>query len=80
MSILLGLPILLIIVICVVVFLIHFIPTFVAANRKARNFLWIFLINLFFGWTLLGWCIALVWAIQDTPKYMVTYAPPPRRY
>jgi hypothetical protein len=80
MAFLLGLPIVLIVLICVGVFVIHFLPTFVAGNRKVKNFWWIFLINFFFGWTLIGWAIALVWAIQDTPRYLVAYVPPPPPY
>jgi hypothetical protein len=43
-------------------FLIYFLPTIVALVRHKRNTLSIFLLNLFLGWTLVGWIIALVWA------------------
>lgn len=43
-------------------FLIYFLPTIVALVRHKRNTLSIFLLNLFLGWTLAGWIIALVWA------------------
>ena len=43
-------------------FLIYFAPTIVALARHKRNTLSIFLLNLFLGWTLIGWIIALVWA------------------
>jgi hypothetical protein len=33
-----------------------------------KSFWWIFLINFFFGWTLIGWVIALVWAFNDMPE------------
>jgi nitrogen fixation/metabolism regulation signal transduction histidine kinase len=79
MSFLLGLPILVIILICVVGFFIHFLPVFIAGSRHAQNFWWIFLINLFFGWTLIGWVIALVWALQDRPRYAYGYVPPYNR-
>ncbi|MEO7029426.1 MAG: superinfection immunity protein [Acidobacteriaceae bacterium] len=77
MAFLLGLPLLTLVLVCVALFVIHFLPTFVARNRHVQNFWWIFLINLFFGWTLIGWIIALVWALQDDPKYAVLYMPPP---
>jgi hypothetical protein len=77
MAFLLGLPIVLIVLIGVAVFVIHFLPVIIAGNRKVKNFWWIFLINFFFGWTLIGWAVALVWALQDTPRYLVMYAPPP---
>ena len=77
MAFLLGLPLLLLILLGVFAFVIHFLPTFVAGSRHAENFWWIFLINLFFGWTLVGWVIALVWAFRDTPRYVYRYTPPP---
>lgn len=43
-------------------FVIYFLPTFVASNRKHVNGTSIFLVNLFLGWTFLGWVVALVWA------------------
>lgn len=46
----------------VVGFVIYFLPTFVASSRKHLNGTSIFLVNLFLGWTFLGWVVALVWA------------------
>jgi hypothetical protein len=69
MSFLLGLPILLLILLAIVALVIHFLPAFVAWNRHVDNFVWILLINIFFGWPLSGWVIALVWAMSDTPRY-----------
>ncbi|HEY5380884.1 MAG TPA: superinfection immunity protein [Acidobacteriaceae bacterium] len=56
---------------------LHFLPTIVAGFWHAQNFGWILLINLFLGWTIVGWIIALVWAFRDEPKYLVAYVPPP---
>jgi hypothetical protein len=42
--------------------LIYFLPTIIALARGHLSTLAIFLLNLFFGWTLLGWLIALVWS------------------
>lgn len=69
MEYLLGLPILVLILIGVVAFVIHFLPTFVAGSRHVTSFWWIFLLNFFFGWTLIGWLIALIWALSDRPKF-----------
>ncbi|MGC9197446.1 MAG: superinfection immunity protein [Acidobacteriaceae bacterium] len=77
MAFLLGLPLLLLILIGVVVLFLHFLPTFVAGSRRANNFWWIFLVNLLFGWTLIGWVVALVWALRDTPRFSYRYVPPP---
>jgi hypothetical protein len=43
-------------------FLIYFLPTIVALVRHKRNVVSVLLLNLFLGWTLIGWIIALVWA------------------
>lgn len=50
----------------IIVFIIslafYFLPTIVAVIRKKRNTLAIFLLNLFLGWTFIGWVVAIVWA------------------
>jgi hypothetical protein len=42
---------------------IYFLPSFAAHSLKKTNFTAIFVLNLFLGWTLLGWVVALVWAL-----------------
>ncbi len=44
------------------VLLIYFLPTLVAYDLANRG--QIFILNLFLGWTLLGWVIALIWACK----------------
>jgi len=49
-------------------FVLYFVPTLVALVRSKRDTLAIFLLNLFLGWTLIGWIVALIWASkQDVP-------------
>lgn len=43
-------------------FAIYFLPTFVAAKRGHPNGTSIFLLDLFLGWSLIGWVVALVWS------------------
>ena len=52
---------------CVVVFL-YFLPTWIALGRKHRNSAAIVVLNIFLGWTFLGWVIALIWAFTDNTK------------
>jgi hypothetical protein len=40
----------------------YFLPTIVAAARHHHNAGAIFVLNLFLGWTFLGWVLALVWS------------------
>ena len=44
---------------------VYFVPTIVAIVRHARNVLGIVLLNIFGGWTFVGWIIALVSSIRD---------------
>jgi len=45
--------------------LIYFLPTIIGRNKV--NATAIFMLNLFLGWTFLGWVIALIWACtQDS--------------
>jgi hypothetical protein len=44
---------------------VYFIPAIVALERLHHNRGAIFVLNLFLGWTLLGWVVALVWACMN---------------
>lgn len=44
---------------------IYFLPTTIADNKRNKNTTSIFIVNLFFGYTIIGWVIALVWALTD---------------
>lgn len=43
--------------------LIYLLPSFVATGRKNPRAGQIFALNVFLGWTFIGWVVALVWAI-----------------
>ena len=49
-------------------FALYFVPTIVAHFNKKTNFAAIFILNIFLGWTLVGWVIALVWAVMREPE------------
>jgi len=46
----------------IVATLLYFLPTLIALIRGHLSGLAIFLLNLFLGWTLIGWLIALIWS------------------
>ena len=46
----------------------YFIPTGVAGMRGHPNSVAIFVLNLFLGWTGIGWVVALVWACMAIEK------------
>jgi uncharacterized membrane protein len=44
---------------------LYFLPLIIAVARHHSNVLGIFLLNLFLGWTFLGWIGALVWSVLN---------------
>jgi len=42
---------------------IYFIPSIIAQKRQHHNRNAIFVLNLFLGWSLIGWAISLSWAL-----------------
>ena len=46
----------------IVALALYFLPTIIALLRGHLSALAIFLLNLFLGWTLIGWIVALVWS------------------
>jgi hypothetical protein len=57
----------LILVCCVIGPFIGFFPTII--GRAKKNCRAIFALNLFLGWTFIGWVVALVWAfMEDSPE------------
>ncbi|WP_127088178.1 superinfection immunity protein [Aquabacter cavernae] len=44
--------------------LVYFYPAWTAFTRKPDNFMGVFVLNLFLGWTAIGWLIALIWAFS----------------
>jgi hypothetical protein len=46
-------------------FLMYFLPSVVAFARNKRDTTSIVLLNIFLGWSVIGWVIALVWAFKN---------------
>ena len=42
---------------------LYFLPSIIATIYKKRAREGIFVINLFFGWTVFGWIICLAWSV-----------------
>jgi hypothetical protein len=51
-----------------VIFASYFVPFIIALSRDLKNKGSIFVLNLFFGWTLIGWVGALCWSIAGTAE------------
>ena len=52
-------------------FVMYFLPSIIAFARSKRDLLAIFLLNLFLGWSVIGWIVALVWAAKNDVPAMV---------
>ena len=49
-------------------FVMYFLPSIIALARSKRDIAGIILLNFFLGWTMIGWVVALVWAVKtDVP-------------
>ena len=46
-------------------FVLYFLPTIIAALKSKRDTVAILLLNLFLGWSVIGWIVALVWAAKN---------------
>ena len=54
--------------------LVYLIPTFIAFARKVPSTASIAVINIFLGWSIIGFIVALVWAFKN-----YDYVPPALR-
>jgi hypothetical protein len=58
----------------------YFLPTIIAILRQKTNTGAIFALNLFLGWSLIGWIISLVWALSSDnmrTQTIIVNNPPP---
>ena len=54
------------VVVCLVA-TVWFFPVYIARKRRHPNETAIFALTVLFGWTFLGWGIALIWAFSNPP-------------
>ena len=52
-------------IITMVLLSLYFLPAMLAIGRRHVNALPVFLTNLYLGWTLIGWVVALIWALTQ---------------
>lgn len=55
------------------IFLMYWLPTVIAVVRQAHSALGVFLLNFFLGWTVIGWLIALVWALAADNRAIIVH-------
>lgn len=59
----------------------YFLPTIIAGARHKTNLVGIFLVNFLLGWSVIGWIVALVWAVStervdQAPSLQAAASPP----
>ena len=60
------------------VVVVYLLPSIVAVIRSHRNVASIVVLNVLLGWTLVGWCISMVWAVSAKPEVDVRIRSYPR--
>jgi len=56
---------------------VYLLPTVLAFFRDCESALWIAVVNVFLGWTVFGWFIAIGWAAQGKVKPIAPRHPLP---
>ena len=62
-----GMPMVYMWLLMVLAVALYFMPTFIAGYRHHNSFVLIVLLNVLFGWTMLGWVLLLVWSCLGDP-------------
>ncbi|MGG7035714.1 MAG: superinfection immunity protein [Flavobacterium sp.] len=60
-----------ILIIIIPLLLLYFLPAIIAVSRKKSNRLAIILLNVFLGWTFIGWVAALIWSFTADSQNVV---------
>lgn len=58
---------------------VYLLPTIIAYRKQKGNRAAILALNIFLGWTFLGWLIALIWALKIDPVDLLSNANFPGR-
>ncbi|HWA69789.1 MAG TPA: superinfection immunity protein [Rhizomicrobium sp.] len=58
----------------------YWLPTIIAVARHTHSALGVAMVNFFTGWTVVGWIVALVWALAAYPAERVVVIEGRARY
>jgi hypothetical protein len=57
---------------------IYFLPTLIAVKRTHHNRTPIMLVNIFLGWSAIGWIVTLIWSLTSpVPTQVMVIQQPP---
>lgn len=61
---------------------LYFLPSIIGFKKDQPNKVAIFLLNLFLGWSLVGWVVSLVWATkkETQPVQVINNYNPPQNH
>ena len=48
----------------ILIYFIYFTPTLIAVKNSYNNKFFIFICNLLFSWTIIGWLLSIVWVFN----------------
>ena len=53
----------------IIVSIIYLFPTIIALSRGISGAAGVGVLNVFLGWTFIGWVVALVWAVSGKTQH-----------
>lgn len=53
------------VVILLIIVIPYFLPAIIAFSKNRHNKSAVLILNIFLGWTFIGWVVALVWAVSN---------------
>lgn len=51
-------------VVAVIFLVVYYLPIIIAIKRRHQNIIGLGILNFFFGWTVIGWFVALIWSVS----------------
>jgi hypothetical protein len=64
---------LLVLVVLAIGALVYFLPSIIGSKRQVNNSGWLFVVNLLFGWSGLGWIVCMLWAVCGQTRAQDAY-------
>ncbi|MFD2163658.1 superinfection immunity protein [Paradesertivirga mongoliensis] len=65
-------------IVLITLLLVYFVPTVMAWGKRCQNS--VLMLNLFLGWTIIGWIIALIWSLnKDAQPVKIINQPSPQK-
>ena len=63
-----GLDIVVIVLMFLIVLTLYFVPSIIAKSRDHHQFATILVLNIFLGWTFIGWVVCLAMSLSATDR------------